>query len=200
VALRVFGHKEANSCRTDLVIPMQALDPVAVEKTLASINAKNLAKTPIADSLAMIESDLKDATGPMLVILVTDGEETCDGDPADVLAKLAEKGFDLRLEIVGFAIDDDALKQQFESWAEQGGGRYFDAADAISLERSLAEALQIPYSVFDSNSAQVARGTVDGEVLELKAGVYKISIATSPPRTLENVEIPGEQELIVTVD
>jgi len=200
VALRVFGHKEANSCRTDLVIPMQPLDPASVEKTLAGINAMNLAKTPIADSLAMIESDLKDATGPRLVVLVTDGEETCDGDPAGVLAKLSEKGIDLRLEIVGFAIDDEALKQQFEGWAEQGGGRYFDASDAASLEHSLAEALQIPYSVFDLDGTRVAQGTVDGEALELKAGRYKLSIATSPPRTIDEIEIPGEKEIIVELD
>ena len=200
VALRVFGHKEANSCRTDLVIPMQPLDPVAVEKTLGGINAMNLAKTPIAASLAMIESDLRDATGPRLVVLVTDGEETCDGDPAGVLAKLSENGIDLRLEIVGFAIDDDALKQQFEGWAEQGGGRYFDAGDAGSLEHSLAEALQIPYTVFDQDGKRVARGTVDGDSLELKAGRYRVSIATSPPRTIDEIEVPGEKEIIVELD
>ena len=130
----------------------------------------------------------------------TDGEETCDGDPAAVLAKLSEKGIDLRLEIVGFAIDDDTLKQQFENWAEQGGGRYFDAGDAASLEQSLAEALQIPYSVFDKDGMRVAQGTVDGEGIELKTGLYKVIISTSPPRTVEGVEIPGETEVIVPVD
>jgi len=200
VALRVFGHKESNSCRTDLVIPMKPLDPAAVTKTLEGINAKNLAKTPIADSLAKVESDLKGAKGTRVVVLVTDGEETCDGDPSEVLAKLSERGIDLRLEIVGFAIDDDDLKQQFEGWAEQGGGRYFDAGNAESLERSLAEALQIPYSVFDQNGSLVAQGTVDGEALELEAGHYRITIATSPPRTVEDVEVPGEKSVVLKAD
>jgi Mg-chelatase subunit ChlD len=197
VALRVFGHKEANSCRTDLVVPMKPLDPAAVAKTLDGINAKNLAKTPIADSLAKIESDLKGAKGKRVVVLVTDGEETCDGDPAAVLQKLADRGIDLRLEIVGFAIADDDLKQQFEGWAEQGGGRYFDAGDAASLERSLAEALQIPYSVFDQNGSLVAKGTVDGEPIPLEAGTYRVTIATSPPKTIEQVEVPGGQRVVL---
>ncbi len=200
VALRVFGHKEPNSCRTDLEMPLAPLDPVRASETIQGINAMNLARTPIAGSLAMIESDLKDATGPRLVVLVTDGEETCDGDPAGVLAKLSEKGIDVRLEIVGFAIDDAALKQQFESWAEQGGGRYFDAADATSLEHSLAEALQVPYSVFDQSGSLIAKGTVDGEALELPAGFYRIVIATSPVTTIDDVEVAGEQKVILPVD
>jgi len=195
VALRVFGHKEANSCRTDLVIPMTPLDPAAVDKTLAGINAKNLAKTPIADSLAKIESDLEGVTGKRVVVLVTDGEETCEGDPSAVLAKLSERGIDLRLEIVGFAIANDELKQQFEGWAGLGGGRYFDAGDAASLESSLAEALQIPYSVFDQNGSLVANGTVDGEPLTLEAGYYRVSIATSPPETIDEVHVPGEEQV-----
>jgi len=40
---------------------------------------------------------------------------------------------------------------------------------------------------------QVARGTVDGESIELKAGLYKVIIATSPFRTIEGVEIPGKR-------
>jgi hypothetical protein len=200
VALRVFGHREPNSCRTDLEMPLAPLDPAKASETIQGISAMNLAKTPIADSLAMIESDLKEATGPRLVVLVTDGEETCDGDPAEVLAKLSDRGIDVRLEIVGFAIDDAALKQQFESWAEQGGGRYFDATDATSLENSMAEALQVPYTVFDQGGTQVAKGTVDGDALELPAGFYRISIATSPATIIENVEIPGEQEVILPLD
>lgn len=200
VALRVFGHKEPNSCRSDLEIPLAPLDPVKASETIQGINAMNLAKTPIADSLAMIESDLKQAAGPRLIVLVTDGEETCDGDPAEVLAKLTEKGIDVRLEIVGFAIDDVVLKQQFESWAEQGGGRYFDASDAASLEHSLAEALQVPYSVFDQGGSLVAKGNIDGDALELPAGFYRIVVATSPVTTFDDVEIAGEQDVILPMD
>jgi Mg-chelatase subunit ChlD len=200
VALRVFGHKEANSCRTDLVIPMKPLDPTAMAKTLEGINAKNLAKTPIADSLAKIEADLEGAKGKRVVVLVTDGEETCDGDPEAVLQKLADHGIDLRLEIVGFAIADDELKQRFEGWADQGGGRYFDAGDAASLENSLADALRVPYSVFDRNGSLVAQGTVDGEALELEAGRYRVTIATAPPKTVDEVEVPGERTAVLKAD
>jgi len=120
VALRVFGHKEPNSCRTDLEIALKPLDPAAATSTIERVNAMNLAKTPIADSLARIESDLKQAQGRKVVVLVTDGEETCDGDPEKVIQRLQDKGFEVSLNIVGFAIDDDELESQFQSWSELG--------------------------------------------------------------------------------
>ena len=75
----------------------------------------------IADSLAKVESDLSKAKGPKTVVLVTDGEETCDGDPGAVIQARIDKGFDFRLNIIGFALDDEMLEAQFAEWAEPGG-------------------------------------------------------------------------------
>src|SRR5690606_31486238 len=97
VALRVFGHREANACRTDLEIPLGPLVPESAQATIRAIEARNLARTPIADSLARMESDLASASGTRTVVLVTDGEETCHGDPGAVIQELIDKGFDMRL-------------------------------------------------------------------------------------------------------
>ena len=197
VALRVFGHKEPNSCRTDLEIALKPLDPAAATRTIEGIQAMNLAKTPIADSLAKIESDLKQVQGRKVIVLVTDGEETCDGDPEKVIQRLRDKGFEVTLNIVGFAIDDDELESQFQSWAKLDGGRYFSAKNQEGLSQSLKEALQIPYSVYDSSGTLAGDGVVDGEPLELEQGFYRVVVATSPPRTFDKVEIPGEKEVIL---
>ena len=193
VALRVFGDKEANACRTDLAIKLQPLQPQAAVKVIDSINAKNLAKTPIADSLAKVAGDLKSHQGQKIVILVTDGEETCDGNPQEVIAKLIEDGMDIRLNIVGFAIDDEELKEQFQQWSTQGGGKYFDSNNPESLKQSVNEALKVPYSVFDRNGELVSEGTVNGEPIELPAGYYTIKIFTQEVQVIENYQILGEQ-------
>ena len=197
VALRVFGHKKPNACETDLEIKLQPLKPAAAKKTISKINAKNLAKTPIAASLAKVESDLAKVKGKKIVILVTDGEETCEGKPAEVLKRLADKGFDIRLNIVGFAIDDAELKRQFESWAEQGGGKYFDASDEASLNQSVNDALRTPYSVHDQSGQLVAEGTIGGDPLMLDAGFYRIKVSGSSPKGFEKIEVVGEKELVL---
>ena len=160
----------------------------------------NLAKTPIADSLAKVESDLKNAPGPKVIVLVTDGEETCDGSPEEVIQKLRDKGFDVTLNIVGFAIADATLESQFKSWADLGGGRYFSANSQEGLSESLKEALQIPFAVYDSVGTLVAEGVVGGEPQELEQGFYRVVVQSSPPRTFEDVEVPGEKYVEVKLD
>jgi Mg-chelatase subunit ChlD len=38
-------------------------------------------KTPLAAALERVAADLSEVDGPKIVVLVTDGEETCGGNP-----------------------------------------------------------------------------------------------------------------------
>lgn len=196
-ALRVFGHRTPNACETDLEIPLQPLDTNRAIAQIAGIEAKNLARTPIAASLAEVAKDLGKAGTNAVVVLVSDGEETCDGDPEAEIEKLAEAGIAISLNIVGFAIDDDALAAQFASWAEAGGGRYFAANDAAGLNDAVAQALATPYTVYDRNGEPVAEGSVGGAPVEVEQGVYRVVVGTVPPRVFKDVEVPGEKSISV---
>ena len=200
LALRIFGHREAGSCRTDLEVPLAPLDPSRVGDAIRKAQAKNLAKTPIAESLRRVAQDLANAEGQRLVVLITDGEETCDGDPAAAVAELTAAGFDVRLNIVGFAIDDEGLKADFSRWADLGGGRYFDAADEAALGASMGEALRAKYQVVDAGGSVVAEGTAGGDPIELPAGTYEVKVLTSPLVVFEAVKIEWEEETELTVD
>jgi hypothetical protein len=197
VALRVFGHKEPNACRSDLELPLGPLEPAAAGAVIGRIEAQNLARTPIADALARVEGDLARAAGPRTVVLLTDGEETCGGDPEAAIRALLDKGIDLRLNIVGFALNDEALEGQFEAWAELGGGRYFTAADAAGLSAALDDALRVPFTVYDHAGGQVAAGLVDGAPVVLPPGRYRVAIGSAPPRT---VDVPGGEVVTLDVD
>jgi len=192
-SLRVFGHREADSCRTDLEIPLGPLNRQAAAKAIAGIQAMNLARTPIADSLARVPADLAGASGPKTVILVTDGEETCDGDPAAVIEDLRARGLDVQLSVVGFAIDDEALKSTFQAWADLGGGSYFDADSADALAASLRTVISGPFEVLDATGERVAEGIVGGAPVVLPAGRYRVQTRSIPPHNVDDVEIrPGE--------
>ncbi|MBT8445295.1 MAG: VWA domain-containing protein [Gammaproteobacteria bacterium] len=194
VALRVFGHKEVDSCRTDLEIKLGPLDPDAAAKKIAGINAMNLARTPIADSLKAVASDLKGAGGGV-VVLVTDGEETCDGDPGKAIEALQAQGFAINLNIVGFAIDDAELAAQFMEWAELGGGRYLAANDRDGLSGALESALRVSFTVFDRGGNEVASGEVGGDPVEVEQGVYRVVINSATPRTFDDVDVKSESEV-----
>ncbi len=193
-ALRVFGHREADSCRTDLEIPLAPLDRARVTAAIRSVEAKNLSKTPIADSLRAVRRDLAGASGPKLVVLVTDGEETCDGDPAAAIRELAAGGFDVRVNIVGFAIDELMLKEEFEGWARLGGGRYLDAADGAGLRNAVRGAIRPSFEALAGGEV-VAGGTVDGDAVELPVGEYRVR--TSSGEDLGAVTIRADEETTV---
>ena len=197
VALRVFGDKEADSCRTDLEVRLQPLNPYRMMRHISKINAKNLAKTPIADSLAKVAEDLKSVHGKKVVILVTDGEETCEGDPAKVIENLKSQGIDVRINIVGFAIDDPLLKETFRKWAALGNGSYFDARDQKSLDAAVKKALQSPFKVYDSQGRLVAKSTVGAAPIVLPEGRYKIVVESATPLVYEGIIVHGEQHNLV---
>lgn len=200
LALRIFGHIEPDACRTDLEIALQPLDPATVTARLNAITAKNLARTPIADSLRLVAQDLAEATGQQIVVLVTDGEETCDGDPAAAIEFLREQGFDVRVNIVGFAIDDAALQAQFERWAIVGGGEYFNATNADELSAALRSALRAPFRILDENGDLVADGIVGAEAVSVPAGVYTVEVQSAPLQRYEGVVVGGQQAVTLTIE
>lgn len=184
-ALRVFGHRKADSCDTELLLPPAPLDKAAISRTIGKLEAKNLARTPIADSLKLVQQDLANSPGKALVILLTDGEETCDGDPAAAIKQLRASGVDVRVNVIGFAIGEYALKQQFSGWAEIGGGTYFDAQDAAALQKALTQSLQLSFMVLDEKGVAIASGNAGDAALALPAGQYRVKA--------------GGQELKVTI-
>jgi hypothetical protein len=198
-ALRVFGHKEADSCRTDLEIPVAPLDAGVVVAKIQTIQAKNLAKTPIAASLAKVKEDLADISGPVTVVLLTDGEETCDGDPRAAIEALSQAGFDVSVNIVGFAINELALKEQFESWARIGNGRYIEAHDKEELREAINRSLDVPFEVLAGDDV-AATGVVNGEAVSLLPGKYRVRILGSRPRDLGAVEIEARGEIDLRAD
>ena len=197
LAFRVFGNDKAGSCETHLVAPLGPLDPDEMIKKIRKIKAINRSRTPIAASLAAVADDLGAGSGLRTVVLVTDGEETCGGDPAAEIAKLRTLGFDVRVNIVGFAVDNPALKSTFNAWATAGGGSYFDASDKAALGVALAAAvappvLPPPFKVIGSDGATVAEGTIGGADITLPAGTYQIQVGTDGTAAIKDVVIdPG---------
>jgi hypothetical protein len=68
------------------------------------------------------------------VVLVTDGLETCDGDPVAAARRLKESGVKVTVDVVGFDISKSADAEGLREIAEASGGEYTDARTARDLE------------------------------------------------------------------
>src|SRR5918997_3211708 len=171
VGLRVYGStisepKEQNSkaCTdTKLVLPIGPLDRRRMYQAVDSFTAKG--ETPIAYSLEKSMGDLG-SSGKRVLILISDGEETCAGDPCPVARKLAKAGIDLQFNAIGLAVTSKA-RRQLQCIAKAGDGNYYDANNTTDLEDAVRKITQRSLRRFQTSGTPV-KGTVD------KAGAPQI--------------------------
>lgn len=132
-----------------------------------------------------------------MVVLVTDGEESCDGDPEAAIGTLRERGIDT-INIVGFALQDESFKDRLREWAALGGGRYADAGSGEELAAALHEILQPAFLVLDAAGEQVARGRVNRGPVEVPSGIYSVRVLSTPEKRIDGVRVV-ERDVALTV-
>jgi hypothetical protein len=135
-------------------------------------------------------------TGEKLIVLVTDGEETCGGDPAAAIDRLRKSGIATRVSIVGFALDDQKLADTFRRWSDAGGGAFFDAKDAAGLDKSLTEALRPGFEVVNSQGQVIASGLAGGDAVPVPAGNHTVRIKGRANASKPAVVKPRETETV----
>lgn len=194
VALRTFTSKP-DTCATALRVPLQPLRPNAMKRVIRETSARKGVKTPIAKALSRVPRDLGDAGSHRLVVLVTDGREDCDGDPAAAIAALSAAGYTTTVHVIGLALDDDDVRDTLAEWAALGGGRYLDAPDRAGLAAALQTAFTAPYLVFDEEGTLVAQGLTGDDGVEVEASVYRVDVLTDPPQTFEAVDVEAGAQI-----
>ncbi|GAA0406952.1 hypothetical protein GCM10009133_14460 [Cocleimonas flava] len=151
VGMIVYGHKgdntkkgKAESC--DSVEWLHR--PGAIKSKLKnSINAlKPVGYTPMGDALDFTLAELQKVRIPKkkkdsipIVYLLSDGKETCGGDPVASAKALHESGVRAVVNVIGFDVGKETRKQ-LEEISEAGGGKYFPAKDAKALRKQLTAA------------------------------------------------------------
>jgi len=137
VGLEVYGHRRKGDCKDiEVLVPVGKGDKATLIQQIQSIQPKG--ETPITNSLEMAGELLKETEGETTVVLVSDGKETCKGDPCALVKALKEQGIHVTVHVVGFGVTNEE-KQQLACIAEAGGGKYFTAQNANQLKGALTE-------------------------------------------------------------
>lgn len=202
VSLRSLGNRGGSlACVTDLEYPLQGMNRADIVAALEDVEPGFNTNTPLAATLSNVPQDLADAGDrERLVILLTDGDERCGGDVEGAINALTASGINVKLNIIGFAINDDGLRAKLEKWAELGNGVYFDAGDSDELSSALTGSLSAVYQLFDTDGANVATGVVGAEPVEVDPGVYKIRIASADGVTEGMVVVPADSTVQITTE
>lgn len=141
-SLIVYGTDLARKCHSvDVVRPLTSLaegDKSQLTHYIGQLKA--IGHTPIAHSLERAGMQLDSASGMSSIILITDGMESCHGDPAAVAGQLAARLPNLRggINVIGFCLGDDESRQVARI-AEAGHGEFYDARTAAQLLESVRQ-------------------------------------------------------------
>lgn len=158
VGLRIYGAntkpEEENACKdTILYIPINGVNASSLKEKINASKASGC--TPIAYSLDLASKDFspeKDNTN--VIVLVSDGKETCGGDPVALVKQLKAQGFDLKIYVIGFAVDNES-REQLQLIANTSGGSYYNADNADQLNKSLIEIKQRSFEEYTAAGKEV---------------------------------------------
>lgn len=130
----VFDRADKGACQdTQLVVPIGSDNRSDLKQEIEKY--RPYGETPIAYSLEQAAKDLG-TEGQRTILLVSDGEETCEPDPCPAAKRIAESGIDLKVDVIGFDVAGKA-EEQLRCVAEEGNGDYYDVDDTQGLESSL---------------------------------------------------------------
>ena len=172
VGLRVYGSTlpalVEGACEdSELFVPLEGIARNRLLETVRDTNA--VGATPIAYSLEQAAQDLP-AEGRRLIVLVTDGEESCGGDVRGTLETLRAQGIEFELNIIGFDLDARAI-ESFE-----GLGTFENATSAGELAAALGRAVAVeettlyPVTVTLTRSGEPAADGARVDFVEVVSG------------------------------
>lgn len=150
LALRVYGHRysrQSNNCNdSQLEVPFGISNHNTIINEIKDITPRGV--TPITYSLLQAAKDFPTSAGYRnIVILITDGVESCGGDPCQASIALQKKGVFLRPFIIGLGVPGGK--------ALDCVGKFIDAENSQSFNKILNESIETTF----------ARTTVSVELL-----------------------------------
>jgi len=126
------------------ILPDDAANSPEVINAILGLQA--LGKTPIADALVAASNELLGLEGESAIVLITDGEETCGGDPTVVAHMLGTLDPPIKLHIVGLDVGFD-VQERLAEIAGITGGQYYAVGAAEDLFAALYTAVAPPQEV-----------------------------------------------------
>jgi len=135
MGLAAYGHRRKDDCSDiEILIPPGSEDRAAMLAVIEAMDPKGM--TPISEAILQVAEVLDGRDAETTIILVSDGKETCGGDPCEVVRALKASGVKFILHVVGFDVTEED-KAQLSCIAQAGGGQYFGASDAAALLAAL---------------------------------------------------------------
>ncbi|MBI2974292.1 MAG: VWA domain-containing protein [Deltaproteobacteria bacterium] len=233
IAVRTFGSQhpsEENNC-SDTVLNLK-MDKNSTETILSSLGQITPQGTaPLAFTLENSYNDFTESgeTVDNLIILITDGKESCNGDPKAAVERLHRSKASVIVDVIGFDVDQET-QTELKELAKAGDGTFYLARSDVELATTLDQAISsnLPYNlrvraasgasplpslitVYRANTQSVVERTESPGIkfFKLASGSYDILVeyrgsieSTKPSKIIKGVEVTAtaKAEQIVQFD
>ncbi|MCG7210242.1 VWA domain-containing protein [Streptomyces arenae] len=117
------GNDRKAGCKdTAQLYPVSTLDRTEAKTAVATLQPTGW--TPIGPALLKAADDLQGGAGTRRIVLISDGEDTCQPlDPCEVAREIAAKGIGLTIDTLGL-VPDAKTRDQLSCIADATGGTY----------------------------------------------------------------------------
>jgi Ca-activated chloride channel homolog len=147
VGLITFGPGPYNQCNVQLnFAPM----PKAADEIMDAVNALTPAgKTPLTSAVEQAAEVLDYRNKPAVIVVVTDGEETCGRSPCDLGRQLHDAALQLTIHVIGYRVENyswtgEQSIGEAKCLAERNNGLYVTAQSREDLIAALEKTLDCP--------------------------------------------------------
>jgi Ca-activated chloride channel family protein len=146
LGLVVFGPGSRGVCdNIDLRLPVARY---STEEIMAELDdVQPYGQTPLSKAVAAAAEAMKFRERPAVIVLLTDGEETCRGSPCALAQELKKEGRDVIVHVVGYMLryaSEPAGGQVARCLSEMTGGLFISTETTDELVAALQKTLGCP--------------------------------------------------------
>lgn len=183
VSLRVYGHEgtgstadKGMSCASnELLYSPDVYEETSFNEALSQFDAAGW--TPLAAAIKAGGEDLRvkaSANTQNMIFVVSDGVETCGGNPVEEAKKLANSDLDAEVNVLGFNLDSEGQKQ-LKKVAEEGNGKYANVKSRVDFQKTFQSMLDEANAVVRELNQKVVHGIdINNHTIKLNDQVLKL--------------------------
>lgn len=143
IGLIIYGPGNSNSC-SNIELKL-APGPNSAASLMSFIDeARPYGQTPLTDAVRTAADALDYRRRQATIVLLTDGEETCSGNPCKAGLELERQGLDITIHVIGYMTrfaSQSGSQQSARCFSEQTGGQYLTAESTNELISALQKTL-----------------------------------------------------------
>ncbi|NOR61852.1 MAG: VWA domain-containing protein [Rhodobacteraceae bacterium] len=141
--LIAYGHRAKADCGDiETVVPVGDLNPAGFKAAVNSLQPQG--RTPLTAAVRLAAEQLNYTTRSARIVLVSDGVESCDGNPAALAAELGKNALDLTVHVIGFDVSGIEDQSGLEALATLNHGLYLTPDTSNELKEDLNSMMEMP--------------------------------------------------------